>query len=74
MRHTEAADTPGSCSTLLLLKRHVAAFAEFGCSSYDFQAPGMYEKAGFERMAEFAEWPEGHSNVVLCKTLIMPDG
>jgi ribosomal protein S18 acetylase RimI-like enzyme len=43
-------------------------------SSYDFQAPGMYEKAGFERMAEFAEWPEGHSNVVLCKTLIMPDG
>lgn len=39
-------------------------------ASYDFQAPEMYEKAGFERMAEFAEWPEGHSNVVLCKTLI----
>ena len=37
--------------------------------SYDFQAPGMYEKAGFKRVAEFAEWPEGHFNVVLCKTL-----
>ena len=39
-------------------------------ASYDFQAPGMYEKAGFIRVAEFAGWPEGHSNVVLCKTLI----
>ena len=38
--------------------------------SHDFQAPGMYEKAGFKRVAEFAEWPEGHSNVVLCKTLV----
>lgn len=37
--------------------------------SYDFQAPEMYEKAGFERVAEFAEWPEGHSNIVLCKVL-----
>src|SRR3954469_8093876 len=39
-------------------------------ASYDFQAPGMYEKAGFIRVAEFAGWPEGHSNIVLCKTLI----
>jgi ribosomal protein S18 acetylase RimI-like enzyme len=38
-------------------------------ASYDFQAPEMYEKAGFKRMAEFEGWPEGHSNVVLCKTL-----
>ena len=38
-------------------------------ASYDFQAPGMYEKAGFKRMAEFEGWPEGHINVVLCKTL-----
>ncbi len=37
--------------------------------SHDFQAPGMYEKAGFVRVAEFAEWPEGHSNVILCRTL-----
>jgi len=41
-------------------------------ASYDFQAPEMYEKAGFKRMAEFAEWPEGHFNVVLCKTLNAP--
>jgi hypothetical protein len=38
-------------------------------ASYDSQAPEMYEKAGFKRMAEFEGWPEGHSNVVPCKTL-----
>jgi GNAT superfamily N-acetyltransferase len=38
-------------------------------ASYDFQAPEMYEKVGFRRMAEFNEWPEGHVNVLLCKTL-----
>jgi ribosomal protein S18 acetylase RimI-like enzyme len=38
-------------------------------ASYDFQARGMYEKIGFKRMAEFEGWPEGHSNVILCKTL-----
>jgi hypothetical protein len=38
-------------------------------ASYDLQAPGMYEKAGFKRIAEFEGWPEGYVNVVLCKTL-----
>src|SRR5262245_13227501 len=38
-------------------------------ASYNFQAPDFYEKAGFKRMAEFEGWPEGHINVVLCKTL-----
>jgi GNAT superfamily N-acetyltransferase len=38
-------------------------------ASYDFQAPGMYEKAGFERVVELADWPEGHTNVILRKTL-----
>lgn len=38
-------------------------------SSHDFQAPGLYEKLGFVRMAELAGWPEGHSNIILCKTL-----
>ena len=37
--------------------------------SHDFQAPGMYEKSGFVRVAEFADWPDGHSNVILCKIL-----
>ena len=38
-------------------------------ASYDFQAPAMYEKAGFRRMAAFDGWPEGHGNVILCKHL-----
>ncbi|TGT75628.1 GNAT family N-acetyltransferase [bacterium M00.F.Ca.ET.159.01.1.1] len=38
-------------------------------ATHDFQAPGLYVKAGFERMAEFAGWPEGHSNIILCRTL-----
>jgi ribosomal protein S18 acetylase RimI-like enzyme len=38
-------------------------------ASYDFQAPGMYEKAGFTRMAELDGWPDGYANVILCKTL-----
>lgn len=38
-------------------------------ASYDFQAPAMYEKAGFERIATFDGWPEGHVNVILCKQL-----
>jgi GNAT superfamily N-acetyltransferase len=38
-------------------------------ASYDFQAPAMYEKWGFQRMAEFDGWPEGHTNVLLCKQL-----
>jgi ribosomal protein S18 acetylase RimI-like enzyme len=37
--------------------------------SYDFQAPDLYEKVGFARMAEFDDWPEGHVNVVLCRML-----
>ena len=58
-----------------LLNAFVAEAARRGVrriwvASYDFQAPGFYEKAGFARVAEFAGWPEGHSNIVLCKTLI----
>lgn len=41
-------------------------------ASYSFQAPGFYEKAGFRRMAELDGWPEGHVNVILCKTLDAP--
>jgi N-acetylglutamate synthase-like GNAT family acetyltransferase len=44
--------------------------------SHDFQAPGMYEKAGFQRMVELEGWPDGHVNVILCKTIeqIAPAG
>ena len=38
-------------------------------ASYDFQAPGLYERAGFKRVAELDGWPEGHVNIILCKAL-----
>jgi N-acetylglutamate synthase-like GNAT family acetyltransferase len=38
-------------------------------ATYDFQAPGFYEKAGFQRVAEFQDWPEDHVNLVLCKII-----
>lgn len=38
-------------------------------ATYDFQAPGFYETAGFKRMAEFVGWPVAHSNIILCKNL-----
>ena len=38
-------------------------------SSYDFQAPAMYEKAGFVRMAELKDFPLGHTNTIFCKIL-----
>lgn len=28
-----------------------------------------YEMAGFARIAELVEWPEGHSNIALGKTV-----
>ncbi|QKC90302.1 N-acetyltransferase [Mesorhizobium sp. NZP2234] len=61
-----------------LLDAFVAEAASRGArriwvSSHDFQAPGLYEKAGFQRVAEFAGWPEGHSNIVLRK-IIAADG
>ncbi|MBZ9693615.1 MULTISPECIES: GNAT family N-acetyltransferase [unclassified Mesorhizobium] len=62
-----------------LLDAFVAEAADRGVrkiwvSSHDFQAPGLYEKAGFERMAEFSGWPEGHSNIILCKTIAADGG
>jgi N-acetylglutamate synthase-like GNAT family acetyltransferase len=38
-------------------------------ASYDFQAPTFYERAGFERVAELDDWPEGWRNIILCKRL-----
>jgi N-acetylglutamate synthase-like GNAT family acetyltransferase len=43
-------------------------------ASYDFQAPEWYEKEGFKRMAELEGWPEGHTQVILCKTLFSGTG
>ena len=33
--------------------------------SYDFQAPELYEKRGFERLIEAPDWPLGHVHVLL---------
>ena len=33
--------------------------------SYDFQAPGLYERCGFERVAELVDWPPGHMHIIL---------
>jgi len=38
-------------------------------NAFAVQAPGMYEKMGFVRVAEIADWPEGHSNAILCRTM-----
>lgn len=45
-----------------------------GCSrmvlaSHSFQAPEFYEKHGFRRIAAIAEYPAGHSQVLLLKAL-----
>ncbi|MGX8013783.1 GNAT family N-acetyltransferase [Mesorhizobium sp. ORM8.1] len=61
-----------------LLAAFVAEAADRGArriwvSTHDFQAPRLYEKAGFERMAELAGWPEGRSNIIFCKTIAVGD-
>jgi ribosomal protein S18 acetylase RimI-like enzyme len=33
--------------------------------SYDFQAPLFYERYGFHRVAELADWPPGHTHIIL---------
>jgi len=37
--------------------------------TYDFQAPGLYARCGFERAAELADWPPGHSHIVMRRRL-----
>jgi ribosomal protein S18 acetylase RimI-like enzyme len=59
---------------LALLDAAIAEAANRGCSqafvmTHDFQAPGLYEKRGFERIAEVDDWPEGHSHILLRKRL-----
>ena len=57
-----------------LLEAVIAEATVRGCQiiwlmSYDFQAPVLYEKCGFVRAAELADWPPGHTHVVLCRRL-----
>jgi ribosomal protein S18 acetylase RimI-like enzyme len=57
-----------------LLEAAVAEALVRGCQSvwvmsYDFQAPNFYERLGFRREAELADWPPGHTQVILRRRL-----
>jgi GNAT superfamily N-acetyltransferase len=57
-----------------LLEAAIAEALERRCQcawvmSYEFQAPGLYEKCGFERVTELKDWPPGHSHFVLRRRL-----
>ena len=59
---------------LALLDAALAEARRRGCrqvflQSYDFQAPGLYERRGFRRLLEIPDWPEGHVNVLLGRAL-----
>ena len=58
-----------------LLEAAIAEAVERACEyiwalSYDFQAPGLYEKCGFDRIARLNDWPPGHSHIVLRRRLV----
>ncbi|WP_051371086.1 GNAT family N-acetyltransferase [Mesorhizobium loti] len=38
-------------------------------ASFTFQAPDFYEKHGFQRLVQLEDFPRGHANVLLAKTL-----
>ena len=57
-----------------LLEAAIAEAMVRGCQSvwalsYTFQAPGLYEKCGFDRVAELPGWPPGHAHIVLRRQL-----
>ncbi len=35
-------------------------------ATYDFQAPALYERAGFTRVIDLRDWPIGHTNSIFC--------
>jgi ribosomal protein S18 acetylase RimI-like enzyme len=60
-----------------LLDAAIADAVEHRCQciwvlSFEFQAPGLYEKCGFERVAELKDWPPGHGHFALCLRLEKP--
>jgi N-acetylglutamate synthase-like GNAT family acetyltransferase len=38
-------------------------------TSYDFQAPLFYERAGFVHVADIKDWPIGHTNSIFCRAV-----
>ena len=64
MKHLEDAATLAHLLNAFVAEARSRGARRIWTASYDFQAPGMYEKAGFKRMAEFEGWPEGHINQI----------
>lgn len=57
-----------------LLEAVIVEASARGCQSvwvmsYDFQAPLFHEKCGFHRIAELADWPPGHTHIILRRQL-----
>lgn len=55
---------------LALLDAAVAEARARGCRqmflmTYDFQAPWLYERRGFERVLEIPGWPLGHTHILM---------
>ena len=55
---------------LALLDAAIAEARARGCRrvflmTYDFQAPGLYERRGFTRLIEVPDWPEGHVHILM---------
>jgi ribosomal protein S18 acetylase RimI-like enzyme len=55
---------------LALLDAALAEARARGCRqvflmTYDFQAPGLYERRGFSRLIEVPDWPEGHTHMLM---------
>ena len=55
---------------LALLDAAIAEARARGCKrmflmTYDFQAPGLYERRGFTRLIEVPDWPEGHTHILM---------
>ena len=38
-------------------------------ATHDFQAPGFYERMGYERKCEIEERPKGHTDIIYVKVL-----
>lgn len=42
--------------------------------THDFQAPVFYERHGYRRLAEIANYPVGHSQFIYVRHLVEPEG
>ena len=42
--------------------------------THSFQSPGFYEGMGYQRVVSIADWPQGHSEIVMRKLLSTETG